>query len=347
MTPRARWRQDGQPLLVLVLTAAVTLLVAVPLLVSPTSRADRAEATTAQVGSALSVGGQPEGQSQSISSSTSSLPGQKTPDDISLQAGPGTPAGDSRVVRMTVAGRERGYLLVPALGTYATQPLGLLIVLHQDIGSARAVAEGLGLDALRRNGVALAYPAGVGGSWNAGLCCGVAQRQDVDDVAFINAVLDDASRRTRVGITRRALLGYSGGGMLAYRVMCSPHRPLAVVVEVSGSLEVPCAPGVQLPDLLSIHGELDGTVGLTKAIRVTHLGMAPRSVADTLSTVTTAAGCRGRNTADAQGVRLVGWTGCRGGSTIDVQVVRGAGHGWDDIGAAGRVMPFLLEHLRG
>lgn len=346
MTSRARWRQDGQPVLVLALTAAVTLLVAIPLLFSPAGSAADAPSTTAQVGSALSAGSQSGSASQSVSSSSSSsLPGQKTPTDITLQAGPGTPAGDSRVVRMSVAGLERGYLLVPALGSYANHPRGLLVVLHQDIGSARAVAEGLGLDALRRSGVALAYPAGVGGSWNAGLCCGVAQRQDVDDVAFINAVLDDASRRTHVGITRRALLGYSGGGMLAYRVMCSPHRPLAIVVEVSGSLEVPCLTGVQLPDLLSIHGELDGTVGLTKAIRVTHLGMAPRSVADTLSTVTTAAGCRGRTTADGVGVRLVDWTGCRGGSTIAVQVVRGAGHGWDDLDAAARVMPYLLERL--
>ena len=331
MTAQQGTRRRGRLLLAV---AAAALAVAGALLLVPSGER---------------VGGSPAGSSTLAGSQTVSgssvLPGQRTPDGIALQAGPGTPAGDSRVIRMSVAGRERGYLLLPALGTAAGTPRALVVVLHQDIGSARAVSEGLGLDALRRKGIALAYPAGVGGSWNAGLCCGVAQRQGVDDLAFVNAVLDDASRRTKVGPDRRGLVGYSGGGMLAYRVMCSPHQPLAVVVEVSGSLEVPCAPGSRLPDLLSLHGELDGTVGLTKSIRVTHLGMAPRSVASTLTLVTEAAGCGVRRTADAQGARLVTWVGCRGGSSIDVQVVRGAGHGWDDIGAAARAMPYLMERL--
>ncbi len=345
MTSRARWRQDGQPVLVLALTAAVTLLVAIPLLFSPAGSAADAPSTTAQVGSALSAGSQSGSASQSVSSSSSSsLPGQKTPTDITLQAGPGTPAGDSRVVRMSVAGLERGYLLVPALGSYANHPRGLLVVLHQDIGSARAVAEGLGLDALRRSGVALAYPAGVGGSWNAGLCCGVAQRQDVDDVAFINAVLDDASRRTHVGITRRALLGYSGGGMLAYRLLCGPHPPLVAAVEVSGSLESPC-PDLQLPDLLAVHGEKDGSVGLTTPIYVTHLRMSPRPVVSTLTTVTGLAGCRDRRTSVANGIELWRWPGCRSGSTVTAQIVPGAGHGWADVGGAARASGFLLPRL--
>ncbi len=318
------------------MTAAAALVVAVPLLLGPQQSGP---AAAGESPSTLAVG------SQTVSGS-SVLPGQRTPDGLAHQAGPGTPAGDSRVVKMTVGGRERGYLLLPALGAAAGKPAGLVVVLHQDIGSARAVAEGLGLDALRRSGLALAYPAGVGGSWNAGLCCGAAQRQGVDDVAFVNAVLDDATTRTHVDPSRRGLVGYSGGGMLAYRLMCSAHRPLAVVVEVSGSLEAPCVPGVRLPDLLSVHGELDGTVGLTKSIKVTHLGMAPRSVASTLTLVTQAAGCGGRRTADTDGARLVSWGGCHGGSTVDVQVVRGAGHGWDDLGAAGRAIPFLLERLR-
>jgi len=284
-------------------------------------------------------------QSSSSLAGSSVLPGQRTPDGILLQAGPGRPAGDSRVVRMTVEGRERGYLLVPPLGLATAAPAGLLVVLHQDIGSARAVAEGLGLDALRRKGIALAYPAGVGGSWNAGTCCGVAKKQGVDDVAFVNAVLDDASRRVRVDPRRRGLLGYSGGGMLAYRVLCSPHRPLAAVVEVSGSLEAPCAPGLRLPDLLSIHGELDGTVGLTKPIRVRHLGMSPRTVQSTLTTVTELAGCSDRRTTDRTDARVVRWSRCASGSSVDAQIVRDAGHGWADIGAARRALPFLVERL--
>ena len=332
MSPRAQARREqvvsvGQPALTLLLTLCVAVFVVVPGLIAPTS------ASSSTVGSSVMRG------------SSIALPGQSTPKGVALHVGPGTPAGDGRVVRLDVSGRERGYLLLPALGVPSGGKAGLLVVLHQDVGSARAVAEGLGLDSLRRQGVALAYPAGVGGSWNAGTCCGVAKDEGVDDVSFVKAVLDDVGRRVPIDRDRRALLGYSGGGMLTYRVLCEARPQLVAAVEVSGSLESHCAPGVQLPDMLAIHGALDGTIGLTRPIRVTHLGIAPRTVLSTLSNMTSLAGCGERKTRDGNGVRYLTWETCRGGSSLDVQIVGGAGHGWDDIGAAERAMPFLVQRL--
>lgn len=69
------------------------------------------------------------------------------------------------------------------------------------------------------------------------------------------------------------------------------HPRLLAVVEINGSLEADCADGVALPDLLSVHGELDGSVGLTAPRFVNHLGMAPRPVTSTLTQVTGSAGC--------------------------------------------------------
>ena len=332
MSPRAQARREhlvgvGLPALTLIVTLLVAVFVVVPSVVAPTpadSATARAEVVTR--GSSLT------------------LPGQRTP-ALALQAGPGTPAGDSRVVRMDVQGRERGYLLLPALGVPRGEKAGLLVVLHQDVGSARAVAEGLGLDALRRRGVALAYPAGVGGSWNAGNCCGVAKDEGLDDVSFVTRVLDDVGRRVPIDPRRRGLLGYSGGGMLTYRVLCEAHPELAAAVEVSGSLESTCEPGVTLPDVLSVHGALDGTIGLTRPIKVSHLGIAPRTVHSTLTHMTSLGGCGDRTTTDAPGVRHVRWGACRGGSTFEAQIVGDAGHGWDDIGAAERAMPFLIDRL--
>jgi poly(3-hydroxybutyrate) depolymerase len=133
--------------------------------------------------------------------------------------------------------------------------------------------------------------------------------------------------------------------MLAYRVLCRAHPSLVAAVEVSGSLEAHCPSTVVLPDLLSVHGAKDGTVGLTKPIRVTHLGMSPRPVQSTLSIVTTQAACGRRTTKDTPGVRYVHWRACRGGSTIDLQIVAGAGHGWESVKGAMRALPFLEAHL--
>ena len=338
-TARANVFHLWQPALTLLLTLLVAVFVVAPPALSPSDVTSAATpAAVAQAAQAAPAAAQTTGRSLV-------LPGQGSPGDLAPLVGPGMPAGDSRVVRMTVAGRERGYLLLPALGLARGQLAALVVVLHQDVGSAQAVAEGLGLDGLRRKGVTLAYPAGVGGSWNAGGCCGVAKDQGVDDVSFVDAVLDDVGRHVPIDPHRRALVGYSGGGMLAYRVLCRAHPALIAAVEVSGSLEAHCPSTVALPDLLSIHGAKDGTVGLTQAIRVTHLGMSPRPVFSTLDVMTTQAHCGRRTTNNRPGVRFVHWRDCRGGSTVDLQIVAGAGHGWESVKGAMRALPFLESHL--
>ena len=332
---RAQLCSLGQPTLTLLLTLVVAAFVLVPAALSPASVSSASTTTAAVLGS---VPVQAAGRSLI-------LPGQSTPGDLSPLAGPGTPAGDSRVVRFQVGGRERGYLLLPALGMRPGRLAALVVVLHQDVGSAQAVAEGLGLDGLRREGVTLAYPAGVGGSWNAGGCCGVAKAEAVDDAGFVDAVLADVGRHVPIDPKRRALVGYSGGGMLAYRVLCRAHPSLVAVVEVSGSLESHCPSTVVLPDLLSVHGARDGTVGLTQPVHVTHLGMSPRTVTSTLTVMTDQAACGRHRTRDSPGVRYVQWRGCRGGSTVDLQIVADAGHGWESVHGAERAIPFLEAHL--
>lgn len=264
-----------------------------------------------------------------------------------VRTGPGTPRGDSRRIALQVGGLERAYFLLPALGLEPGEEAALLVVLHQDVSSGREIAVDLGLDELRRHGVTLAYPNGFAGSWNSGACCGIAAERDVDDVGFVNAVLDDVGRHTAVDPSRRALLGYSGGGMLAYRLMCRPHPDLIAVVEINGSLESHCANGLELPDLLSVHGGKDGSVGVTASRFVNHLHMAPRSVVSTLGTVTGQAGCAERQTEQVNGIELWHWAGCRGGGTVEAQIVPGAGHGWADVGGAQRAMAWLLPRLRG
>jgi polyhydroxybutyrate depolymerase len=333
-TARTHVTSLWQPTLTLLLTLFVAVFVVAPPALSPSDVTSAATTTASDAASVLQSTGR-----------SLVLPGQGSPGDLAPLAGPGMPAGDSRVIRMTIGGRERGYLLLPALGLAPGRLAALVVVLHQDVGSAQAVAEGLGLDSLRRRGVTLAYPAGVGGSWNAGGCCGVARDQGVDDVGFVDAVIDDVGRHVPIDAHRRALVGYSGGGMLAYQVLCRAHPALVAAVEVSGSLEAHCPSTVVLPDLLSVHGAKDGTVGLTQPIRVTHLGMSPRPVESTLGVMTTQASCGRRTTKDRPGVRYVHWRDCRGGSTIDLQIVADAGHGWESVQGARRAMPFLVSHL--
>jgi len=110
-------------------------------------------------------------------------PGNATP---GVAPGPRTEAGS-----VTVDGRARTWrLYVPgSLRTGEAAPL--VIGLHGGIGSGEQFARNTRFDEQAEAGGFLAvYPDGTGiaKTWNAGACCGYAQRNGVDDVAFISAL---------------------------------------------------------------------------------------------------------------------------------------------------------------
>jgi polyhydroxybutyrate depolymerase len=256
------------------------------------------------------------------------------------------PATSSRTVQLRVDGRERSYLLEPALSVPRGKRAALVAVLHQEGGTPEGVAKETALQDLRRAGATLVYPAGVDHSWDAGKCCGVPSRQGVDDVRFLDAVFRDAARQTSVDTRREALVGYSSGGMLTYHYVCARPGRLAVAVVVSGSLESPCHEGITVPDVLTLHGKRDGTIGLNRPIFITALGLAPRPAASTLGILTTSAGCGKSVTTHAFGAEVRRWAGCRGG-TVEALLIPDAGHGWGTLDASRRTLAFLRLRLLG
>jgi len=168
----------------------------------------------------------------------------------------GKQAADERIV----LGSGRSYVLhdPPELREQPSLAAGrpVLVVLHGLLGDPSDIALGTGFDALAdRDGVRVAYPAGVRRSWNAGLCCGEASAHEVDDVAFLSDVVTDLRAR---GAGRVSVVGFSNGGMMAYRFACAQPDKVDVVGVMSGTLEVPrCAGPVRA---LHLHGERDTLV---------------------------------------------------------------------------------------
>jgi polyhydroxybutyrate depolymerase len=253
-------------------------------------------------------------------------------------------ATDSRMVKLRVDGRERSYLLEPALGMSKGKKAALVAVLHQEGGTPAGVAKETALQELRRAGATLVYPAGVDHSWDAGKCCGVPSRQGVDDVRFLDAVFADAAKQTPVDKHHEALVGYSSGGMLTYHYVCARPGRLAVAVVVSGSLESPCDANITVPDVLTLHGKADGTIGLNRPIFITKLGLAPRPAASTLGILTTSAGCEKPKTTQVLGAEVRRWEGCRGG-TVEALLIPDAGHGWGNLDGTRRTLAFLRLRL--
>ena len=109
-----------------------------------------------------------------------------------------------------------------------------------------------------RDGNLLAYPEGVRESFNAGLCCGDAAAFDVNDVGFLSDVVSDLRAR---GASRISVVGFSNGGMMAYRLACERPDLVDTVGVMSGTLEIPhCAGPIKA---LHVHGLKDTAVPFT------------------------------------------------------------------------------------
>ncbi|WP_299038764.1 PHB depolymerase family esterase [uncultured Pseudokineococcus sp.] len=118
-----------------------------------------------------------------------------------------------------------------------------VLVLHGYTSSAAQVADRLDAPALARAlDAVVVLPTGLGDrpSWDAGTCCGSAARSGVDDVGYLRRLLADLRSR---GAARAYVVGYSNGGMLAYRLACEHPEDVAAIAVVNASIAVPRCPG--------------------------------------------------------------------------------------------------------
>jgi polyhydroxybutyrate depolymerase len=172
-------------------------------------------------------------------------------------------------------GLRRNYRLhVP--GGYCTgEAVPLLVVIHGAFSTAKDIENVSGFSRLaeEQNFVAV-YPNGFGifgflQHWNAGHCCGKAKKDGIDDVAFLDAVIADVRRHVSVDERRIYMVGFSNGGMLAYRFAAERSETLAAVAALSAALggydkddevvwEMP-APVASVP-LLIMHGDADDSI---------------------------------------------------------------------------------------
>jgi polyhydroxybutyrate depolymerase len=97
-------------------------------------------------------------------------------------------------------------------------------------------------------------------SWNAGNCCPPAMNQNVDDVGFIDNLLDTLFSNYSIDTTRVYATGSSNGGMLCYRLACElSHRLAAIGPNACSQMYFPCNPANKIP-IISFHSKVDPIV---------------------------------------------------------------------------------------
>jgi poly(3-hydroxybutyrate) depolymerase len=83
------------------------------------------------------------------------------------------------------------------------------------------------------HGFDVAFGQGIGGTWNAGGCCG---DPSIDDLGYLEDLVQSVAGLTPVDRSRVYLIGFSNGGMMAYRAICQLPGTFAAAGIVAGAL---------------------------------------------------------------------------------------------------------------
>jgi polyhydroxybutyrate depolymerase len=97
-------------------------------------------------------------------------------------------------------------------------------------------------------------------TWNAGGCCGIAQRENIDDVRYIDGFIKHMVETRNADPSRIYLLGHSNGAMMSYRFACQDPGIVSAIVTISGPLMVNNCPSATGLRVLHIQGEEDAHV---------------------------------------------------------------------------------------
>ena len=258
--------------------------------------------------------------------------------------GPAAPIENPRVtgpgdyeLRVASSGGTRGYSLHVPAGWNGTSALPVLLVFHAvPRGNMRAVT---GFDGVAdQRGFAVVYPQSDGPDWAVGCsACTNAARGGIDDVRFVEDVLDDLAESIPVDTRRVWAAGFSQGALLTHYLACEIPDRIAAFASVAATMieevVVGCVPTRKVPWLF-VHGSADP---------VLPAGGEAGAFARTISIQTTAEiwaefdGCPEEaalselpdgGDLNTTFVRLHDWDACEAGVEVQWYEVRGGGHVW-------------------
>lgn len=104
------------------------------------------------------------------------------------------------------------------------------------------------------------WPGGRLATWHAGLCCGYARDQQIDEVANVRQLLGLVRQQTSIDPQRIFATGMSNGAMLVYRLACEMADTVAAIAAVAGTDNTAqCQPARPVP-VFHLHAKDDSHV---------------------------------------------------------------------------------------
>lgn len=241
-------------------------------------------------------------------------------------------------------GIERGYWLAVPPDREPQSPAPLVLALHGGGGTAASLCRMRGglLDLAQQGAFLLVCPQGVERHWNDGrqITRWRAQADDIDDVGFLTAVVEDVASRYPVDRQRVFATGISNGGLMSYRLACERADLVRAIAPVAASMaeSLECAPSRPV-SVVILNGTADPLVpyeGGPIGFKGNNLGRVvpaddarrrwaawnrcePEPAMDWLPDQAPTDGTR---------VQLLSHTQCAGGTEVLLYRIEGGGHTW-------------------
>ena len=162
---------------------------------------------------------------------------------------------------ITHDGNERSYLIYTPEIYSENQKVPLLFNFHGngDTGARHANIADFRPIADTANFI-LVYPQGLYGDWNISLPSDSQSKNRIDDLGFIDKMIEKISLEYNIDLTRIYAVGFSNGAGMAHALAAASSTKIAAIASMAGNLYKHTAENSSPSPtaILSIHGLLDG-----------------------------------------------------------------------------------------
>ena len=232
--------------------------------------------------------------------------------------------------RLNVAGTDRTYRLYTPPDSEDAGAVPLVVALHGSGNTAESLVDSSELDAAAdAGGFIVAYPQAVGISWNAGFCCTTGRGDAAADIRFLDQLVADVVASRRVDESRIYAVGFSAGGIMAYRLACDLAGRFAGVGAIAATMMLDdCRPARPI-SVIAIHVTADDVVPFAGG-RIHGGATKPAPPAPAVAERWAALdACPDARPAEVRGpVSITTWNGCAAGTNVRLVTVEGGGHNW-------------------
>ena len=162
---------------------------------------------------------------------------------------------------INIEGVERTYLLHIPLGYDPNKKYPLVMVFHGGGGTGQQVATKTGFNTYAdRDGFIVLYPNGIENSWNDRRGTTKSDKQGIDDVGFVSALIEHLTTIFPIDKNRIYASGISNGAIFSHRLACKLSSKIAAIGVVAGEIPeaIVSSCGLSSPmSRIAIHGVAD------------------------------------------------------------------------------------------